>query len=101
MEEVKVMETMGTAAVVNAVDVKEAVETGTKASSFVTAQGVDGSAAFQRMSITKRMLEEYQAAINATNTADIIGSHRKLYDDFETVARAIIREEQLLVSMGA
>lgn len=83
------------------VDVKETVGTGIRRSSFVKTQGVDGEAAFQRMTITKRTLEDYQAKINSTNTADVVGNLANLYDDLEVIAKAIIREEQLLISMGA
>ena len=69
--------------------------------SFIKIQGVDGKAAFERMTITKKMLEDYQTAINATNTVDVIGNLARLYDDMEVIAKAIIREEQLLISIGA
>lgn len=69
--------------------------------SFIKIQGVDSEAAFQRMTITKKMLGEYQEAINSTNTVDVIGNLQKLYDDLEVIAKAIIREEQLLISIGA
>ena len=76
------------------------LETRARKSSFVRTQGIDSSAAFQRMTITKRTLEEYQAEINATNTADVVGNLARLYDDLEILAKAIIREEQLLISLG-
>ena len=84
----------------NKFDVRETVETGYRSPSFIQAQGVDTEAAFQRMTITKEMLEQYQAAINATNTADIIGTHKALYDKLERTAKSIIEEEMILIAMG-
>lgn len=68
--------------------------------SFVKLQGVDAEAAFQRMTITKEMLRRYQAAINSTNTIDVVGRLEEMYDDLEVLAKAIIKEEQLLISIG-
>lgn len=84
----------------NKFDVKEMVETGCGKPSFIKLQGVNTEAAFQRMTITKEMLEQYQAAINATNTADIIGTHKALYDKLESVMKSIIDEEMILIAMG-
>ena len=84
----------------NKFDVKETVETGYGRPSFIKSQGVNTEAAFQRMTITKEMLEQYQAAINATNTADIVGIHKALYDKLEQVAKSIIDEEMILIAMG-
>ena len=83
----------------NKIDVRETVETGIRNQSFVKAQGVDGEAAFQRMTITKEMLEQYQAAINATNTSDIVGVHKELYDKAERAMKSIIDEEMVLIAM--
>ena len=81
------------------VDVKETVEIGSTRQSFVKTQGIDCEAAFQRMRITKELLGQYQVAINETNTADVIGKHKSLYDDLETLAKAIIDEEMILIAM--
>lgn len=72
----------------------------TRRSSFVKTQGVDSEAAFQRMTITKRMLGDYQEAINNTNTVDVVGNLKEMYDDVEMLLKAIIKEEQLLISIG-
>lgn len=84
----------------NKFDVKETVETGLVSPSFIQAQGVDTEAAFQRMTITKDMLGQYQAAINSTNTADIVGTHKALFDKLESVMKEIINEEMILIAMG-
>ena len=84
----------------NKLYVKETVETGYSKPSFIQAQGVDSEAAFQRMTITKEMLGQYQSAINSTNTADIVGTHKALYDKLESVMKEIINEEMILIAMG-
>lgn len=68
--------------------------------SFIKSKGIDGGAAYERMNITKETLEKYQAAINATNTADVVGYHGTLYNDLETILKAIIREEKKLIELG-
>lgn len=69
--------------------------------SFIKSKGIDTEAAYKRMNITKEMLDHYQAAINATNTADVVGIHGSLYNDLEVIAKAIIREEKKLIDLGA
>lgn len=81
------------------VDVKGTIGNENRRPSFVKAQGVDSEAAFQRMTITKEMLKEYQLAINGTNTTDVVGDLKALYDDLEVIAKAIIRQEQMLICL--
>ena len=45
---------------------------------FVKVQSVDTDAAYQRLAITRKMLKEYKAAINATNTVDVVGEHKEI-----------------------
>ena len=69
--------------------------------SFIKSKGIDSDAAYERMNITKYMKENYQKEINRTNTADIVGYHKTLYNDLETILNAIIREEKKLIDLGA
>ena len=65
--------------------------------SFIEGQGVDADAAYQRLAITRKMLKEYKAAINATNTVDVVGEHKDLYADIETSLKLIALKEERLI----
>ena len=67
---------------------------------FIEGQGVDADAAYQRLAITRKTLKEYKAAINATNTVDVVGELKSLYSDLETTMNLIILQEQLLINQG-
>lgn len=79
------------------IDVKGSMKATT---SFIEGQGVDADAAYQRLKITRRFLKEYREAVNSTNTSDVVGNLARLYDNLETTAKVIIKEEQLLISLG-
>ena len=81
--------------------VKENLETNAYGASFIKGQDVDINAAFQRLTITKDMLKNYSEAINGTNTADVSGRLRNLYNDLDFIARAIMKEELQLITQGA
>lgn len=70
-------------------------------STFIKGQDVDINAAFQRLTITKDMLKNYSEAINGTNTTDVSGRLRNLYNDLDFIARTIIKEELQLITQGA
>ena len=78
------------------IDVKENMN-GIAAPSFIEGQGVDADAAYQRLAITRKMLKEYKAAINATNTVDVVGEHKDLYADVETSLKLIALKEERLI----
>ena len=78
------------------IDVKENMN-GIAAPSFIEGQGVDADAAYQRLAITRKMLAEYKAAINATNTVDVVGEHKDLYADVETSLKLIALKEERLI----
>ena len=67
---------------------------------FVEKQGIDADAAYQRLAITRNTLAEYKAAINATNTVDVVGEHKVLYTDIESTMNLIILQEQMLINQG-
>ena len=67
---------------------------------FVEKQGVDANAAYQRLAITRKMLAEYKAAINATNTVDVVGELYNLYADIERTMNLIALQEQMLINQG-
>lgn len=81
------------------IDVKENMN-GIAAPSFIEGQGVDADAAYQRLAVTRKTLAEYKAAINATNTVDVVGELKSLYSDLETTMNLIILQEQLLINQG-
>ena len=68
--------------------------------SFIEGQGVDADAAYQRLAITRKMLAEYKAAINATNTVDVVGELKSLYSELEATMNLIILQEQMLINQG-
>ena len=68
--------------------------------SFIERQGVDASAAYERLAITRKTLSEYKAAINATNTADVKGELLNLYAEVERAMMLIALEEQMLINQG-
>ena len=68
--------------------------------SFIEGQGVDADSAYQRLAITRKMLAEYKAAINATNTVDVVGEHKELYADVEASMKLIVLKEELLINQG-
>ena len=68
--------------------------------SFIEGQGVDADAAYQRLAITRKTLAEYKAAINATNTVDVVGELKSLYSDLEATMNLIILQEQMLINQG-
>jgi hypothetical protein len=67
---------------------------------FVEKQGVDANAAYQRLAITRKTLAEYKAAINATNTVDVVGELYNLYADIERTMNLIALQEQMLINQG-
>ena len=81
------------------IDVKENMN-GIAAPSFIEGQGVDADAAYQRLSVTRKTLAEYKAAINATNTVDVVGELKSLYADIEATMNLIILQEQMLINQG-
>ena len=81
--------------------VKENMEGNAYGVSFIKGQDVDIDAAFQRLTITKDMLKNYGEAINGTNTTDVTGRLRNLYNDLDFIARTIIKEELQLITKGA
>lgn len=60
---------------------------------FITGQGADHSAAYQRAVFTRDMLIKYKTDINSTNTVDVNGRLRQLYEDLDFIAKEIIKEE--------
>lgn len=68
--------------------------------SFIEGQGVDTDAAYQRLAITRKTLAEYRAAINATNTVDVVGELKSLYTDIEYTMNLICIQEQMLINQG-
>lgn len=86
-------------------DVKETMEkavidTPVSSPSFIEGQKIDAGAAFQRLTITRRMLSDFKAAINATNTVDIAGEHKQLYSEVEATLKLIVLLEQQLIAQG-
>lgn len=70
------------------------------APSFIEGQGVDADAAYQRLAITRKTLAEYKAAINATNTVDVVGELKELYLELESTMNLIALQEQMLINQG-
>lgn len=62
-------------------------------SGFITEHGVDYDAAYHRAVFTRDMLIKYKTDINSTNTADVTGRLRQLYEDLDFIAKTIIKEE--------
>ena len=81
------------------IEVRENMK-GIEAPSFIEGQGVDADAAYQRLAITRKMLKEYKAAINATNTVDVAGELKSLYLKLESTMNLIALEEQMLINQG-
>ena len=81
------------------IDVKENMKDIAKAS-FIEGQGVDTDAAYQRLAVTRKMLKDYKAAINATNTVDVVGELKNLYTDIEYTMNLICIQEQMLINQG-
>lgn len=81
------------------IDVKENMN-GIVTASFIEAQKIDSDAAYQRLAITRKTLAEYKAAINATNTVDVAGKLKSLYESVETTMLMIALEEQMLIHQG-
>lgn len=81
------------------IDVKENMN-GNAAPSFIEGQGVDADAAYQRLAITRKTLAEYKAAINATNTVDVVGELKTLYTNIENTMQLICLQEQMLINQG-
>ena len=85
------------------VDVKEsmgAVESSVKRSLFIERQGVDPDAAYKRIEIIRRHKREMLAEINATNTADIIGTHAAHYDDAFLDLDILVLDEENIIHQG-
>ena len=80
------------------IDVKENMTVATP--TFIERQGVDADAAYQRLAITRKTLAEYKAAINATNTVDVVGELKNLYLKLESTMNLIALEEQMLINQG-
>lgn len=84
----------------NVEKMEEKYEPTVKRSLFIERQAVDADAAYQRLAITRKTLEEYKAAINATNTVDVVGEHKVLYTDIESTMQMICLQEQMLINQG-
>ena len=87
------------------VNVKEMMGTGVidapiSRPSFIEGQKIDAEAAFQRLTITRRMMSDFKTAINATNTVDIAGEHKQLYSEVEATLKLIALHEQQLIAQG-
>lgn len=83
------------------IDVKENMNVnGIAKASFIEGQGVDADAAYQRLAITRKTLAEYKAAINATNTVDVVGEHLNLYAELANIMKLIDLQEQMLINQG-
>lgn len=80
------------------IDVKENMTSETPA--FIEKQGADSDAAYQRLAITRKTLAEYKAAINATNTVDVVGELKTLYTSLENTMNLICLQEQMLINQG-
>lgn len=81
------------------IDVRENLN-GNAVPSFIEGQGVDANAAYQRLAITRKTLAEYKAAINATNTVDVVGELKTLYTNIENTMQLICLQEQMLINQG-
>ena len=62
-------------------------------SGFFADTEIDHKSAYQRMVITKDMLIKFRRDINLTNTRDVDGRLRQLYEDLDFIAKEIIKEE--------
>lgn len=72
------------------INVRESVN---RHSGFITGQSVDYNAAYTRALFTRDMLIKFKTDINSTNTADVTGRLRQLYEDLDFIAKEIIKEE--------
>lgn len=90
----------------NRIDVKEAVEVPIftaredNGSPFIKPYKIDANAAYERARITKELMKMYREEINRTNTADIAGTLKRLYEDLERTMNEIVKEEKQLVLLG-
>lgn len=78
----------------------EAEPTAKEKRSFVSNQKVDADAAYQRLKATRKTLASYSRKINETNTVDIVGEHKALYEELEMTMKLIILAEQSLIDEG-
>lgn len=99
----------GTAIPTNAtVNVKEAVEAPIfttreredGGSPFIKPYQIDANAAYERARITKDLMKMYKEEINRTNTSDITGTLKRLYEDLEKIMKEIVKEEKQLMILG-
>lgn len=67
---------------------------------FIKKQGADAGAAYERLAIIRKHQKEMEAEINATNTVDIAGEHRALYDQLESTMRMIGLQEEMLINQA-
>lgn len=67
---------------------------------FIGTQLADASAAFERLSILRKMRKELEYAVNNTNTVDIAGEHLSLYNQLEGVIKLICLQEEMLIHQG-
>jgi hypothetical protein len=81
------------------IDVKETVNT-TERPLFIEAQGVDADAAYKRLSIIRRHMKELKAEINDTNTADVLGSHLRHYENLFLDMTILETDEEMLIQQG-
>ena len=72
----------------------------TSASGFFGDTGVDHESAYKRMVCTADTLNCFKRKINATDTKDVKGRLRQLYEDIDFIAKEIIKEECRLVEQG-
>jgi hypothetical protein len=63
-------------------------------------QIIDARAAFERLDLTRKTLDEYFKAINATNTAGIPESLKAEYNALYAAFRCVEASETMLVHQG-
>ena len=67
---------------------------------FIENQKADASAAYKRLAILRKHLDELYKEINETNTVDICGEHLHLYEELQGTMKLICLQEQQLILMG-
>ena len=67
---------------------------------FIETQKADANAAYKRLAILRKHLDELYKEINETNTVDICGEHLRLYEELQGTMKLICIQEQQLIMMG-
>ena len=67
---------------------------------LIEKQKVDANAAYKRLAILRKHLDELHHEINETNVVDICGEHLRLYGELQSTMKLICLEEQQLIMMG-